>query len=50
MHNDWSMSYNFFQPEDHQITIKGWIEAGILGLFYGTVTLPPDNPFEDIYV
>ena len=50
LHAQWLVDvYNFFSTEGQQITIKGWKKAGILGLFDGTVTLPPNNPFEDIF-
>ena len=52
LHAQWLVNcYNFFSTEEgRQITLKGWKKAGILGLFDGTVILPPDNPFEDIYI
>ena len=46
----WLINVKFFfsTEEGCQLTLKRWKKAGILGLFDGTVTLPPNNSFEDL--
>ena len=51
MHAQWLVNlYNYFSEDGQQIVIKGWKRSGVLGLLDGATTLPPLNPFKDIYV
>lgn len=51
LHAAWLVAiFNYFTtPEGRDIIFKGWKKAGISGLLDGSIQLPPDNPFEDIY-
>ena len=49
LHAQWLVNiYTYFTSASHVI-LKGWKKAGISGLLDGTTTLPPEDPFEQIY-
>ena len=52
LHAQWLVSiYSYFTSSTHgrDIILKGWKKAGICGVLDGTVTLPPEDPFDTIY-
>ena len=51
LHAQWLVNmYNYFTtPNGKEIVLKGWRKSGVTGVLNGTVTLPPEDPFETIY-
>ena len=51
LHAQWLVSmYNFFtSSKGAPIIGKEWKKAGVKGLFNGTTTIPPADPFSRIY-
>ena len=52
LHAQWLVNIymHFTSASCGQDTIlRGWKKAGISGLLDGTITLPPEDPFEQIY-
>lgn len=52
LHAQWLVSiYNYFTSSTHgrDIILKGWKKAGICNVLDGTVSLPPEDPFDTIY-
>ena len=51
LHAQWLVDvYNYFSTEEgREIILKGWKKAGIQAVIDGSVVLPPENPFQDIY-
>ena len=52
LHAQWLVDvYNYFSTDaGREIIFKGWKKAGIHGLLDGSTVLPPENPFEPIYL
>ena len=52
LHAQWLVNmYTFvFTSSGGDTTLRGWKKAGISGLLDGTTVLPPEDPFEAIYV
>jgi len=53
LHAQWLVNiYNYFTTASsgRDIILKGWKKAGISGILDGSTILPPEDPFETIYV
>ena len=50
LHAQWLVDmYNFFTSEKgKEVIAKGWKKAKITGVIDGTITLPPEDPFESV--
>ena len=52
LHAQWLVNiYNYFTSSTHgrDIILKGYKKTGICSVLDGTVTLPPEDPFDTIY-
>ena len=51
LHVQWLVNiYTFFTSSGRDTIRRGWKKAGISGLLDGTTVLPPEDPYEAIYV